>query len=122
VNFPARWQLPRRGIHQPRPVPVHARREAYSYSPAASATPTNPDVNTYITRIGWNTGSVSDRQLTKAGQSLYYREPEGLAIQIPDTSSGTAACRLPPRHGFRVRKLVHHPDKMASFYYKISLV
>jgi hypothetical protein len=77
---------------------------------------------TRISPESTGTRDVSDRQLTKAGQSLYYREPEGLAIQIPDTSSGTAACRLPPRHGFRVRKLVHQPDKMASFYYKISLV
>jgi hypothetical protein len=92
---------------------------AYTYADNTTTTPTNPDGNTYITRIDWNTGSVSDRQLTKAAQSLYYREPEGLAIQIPDTSN-TAACRLVM--GFSSENSATDTDKMASLYYKSSLI
>jgi len=92
---------------------------AYTYADSTTTTPTVPDGNTYITRIDWNTGSVSDRQLTKAAQSLYYREPEGLAIQIPDTSN-TAACRLVM--GFASESSATATDKMASFYYKSSLI
>ncbi|MET7480224.1 Tat pathway signal sequence domain protein [Streptomyces sp. NPDC005648] len=92
---------------------------AYTYADSTTTTPTNPAGNTYITRIDWNTGSVSDRQLTKAAESLYYREPEGLAIQIPDTSN-TAACRLVM--GFASENSATDTDKMASFYYKSSLI
>jgi hypothetical protein len=46
-----------------------------------------PDGNTYITSVDLNTGNVTDRQLTKAGNSLDYREPEGMAIQVPNLSN-----------------------------------
>lgn len=92
---------------------------AYTYANDTTTTPTDPDGNTYITRIDWNTGSVSDRQLTKAAQSLYYREPEGLAIQIPDTTN-TAACRLVM--GFASENSATDTNKMASLYYKSSLI
>jgi hypothetical protein len=51
----------------------------------------SPDGNTYITCVDLNTGSVTDRQLTKAGYTLDYREPEGMAIQIPDRNNPNAA-------------------------------
>ncbi|WP_405950883.1 hypothetical protein OG588_36070 [Streptomyces prunicolor] len=92
---------------------------AYTYADSTTTTPTDPDGNTYVTRIDWNTGSVSDRQLTKAAQSLYFREPEGLAIQIPDTSD-TAACR--PARGFASEHSATDTDKMAGFPYKKSLI
>ncbi|MGW5197692.1 phage baseplate protein [Streptomyces spiralis] len=74
--------------------------------------------NTYITCVDWNTGTKVDRQLTKAGSSLSYREPEGLAVQIPDTSN-MAAVRL--HMGFASGADASAP-KQASFYYKDVLV
>ncbi|MGC5020304.1 hypothetical protein [Micromonospora sp. DT47] len=40
--------------------------------------------NTYLTCVDWVTGAVLDRQLVTDAQSLPFREPEGLAIQLPD--------------------------------------
>jgi hypothetical protein len=45
---------------------------------------TAPAGNTYITVVDVNTGEVTDKQLVSAGESLTYREPEGLAVRIPD--------------------------------------
>ncbi|MFI8105818.1 Tat pathway signal sequence domain protein [Streptomyces sp. NPDC086023] len=80
---------------------------------------TNPAPgNTYHTVIDWNTGSVAERRLTEAGASLPFREPEGLAIQIPDTATPTAV-RLCT--GFASGADAGSP-KQASFYYKDALV
>ncbi|MFI7405212.1 hypothetical protein ACIBW9_32825 [Streptomyces sp. NPDC049541] len=111
------FRLP--GLHEPRAIPVHDRRKRIRVREQYDDCASNPDGNAYVTRIDWNTGSTSDRQLTKAGQSLYYREPEGLAIQIPDTSN-TAACRL--AMGFASENSATDTDKMASFYYESSLI
>ncbi|MGW2565083.1 hypothetical protein [Streptomyces sp. NPDC001537] len=92
---------------------------AFAYANITTHTPSDPDSDSYVTRIDRNTGSTSDRQLTKAGQSLYYREPEGLAIQIPDASN-TAACRL--AMGFASENSATDTDKMASFCYESSLI
>lgn len=92
---------------------------ACTYADSTTTTPTNPNGNTYITRIDWNTGSVGDRQLTKAGQSLHHREPEGLALQIPDTSN-TAARRLVM--GFASESSATDTNKMASLCYKSTLI
>ncbi|MDQ1914834.1 hypothetical protein RAC89_31100 [Paenibacillus sp. GD4] len=43
-----------------------------------------PEGNTYITAVDWKTGEVLDKELMTAGQSLTFREPEGMAIRIPD--------------------------------------
>lgn len=74
--------------------------------------------NTYITCVDWNTGATVDRQLTKAGYTLSYREPEGLAIQIPDTAN-MAAVRL--HMGF-ASGADANADKQASFYFKDALI
>lgn len=34
------------------------------------------DINSYVTAIDMNTGKVVQRSLTKAGKTLFYREPE----------------------------------------------
>lgn len=80
---------------------------------------TNPDPgNAYHTIVDWNTGNQVGRRLTEAGTSLSYREPEGLAIQIPDTATPTAARLLT---GFASGADASAP-KQASFYYKDKLV
>jgi hypothetical protein len=89
---------------------------AYTYDSAGNRT---SDSNTYVTSIDWNTGSVVQRSLSKAGESLFYREPEGLAIQIPDTST-PAAARL--HIGLGSEESLTQTDKKASFYYKDLLV
>ncbi|MCW3819658.1 hypothetical protein ONA91_35005 [Micromonospora sp. DR5-3] len=42
--------------------------------------------NTYLTCVDWTTSVVLDRQLVTDAQSLPFREPEGLAIQLPDVT------------------------------------
>ncbi|MFE5614082.1 Tat pathway signal sequence domain protein [Streptomyces sp. NPDC056524] len=74
--------------------------------------------NAYHTVVDWNTGTVVERRLTEAGASLSYREPEGLAIQIPDTATPTAV-RLCT--GLASGADASSP-KLASFYYKDALV
>ncbi|MFG2355541.1 Tat pathway signal sequence domain protein [Streptomyces sp. NPDC048521] len=89
---------------------------AYTYDADGNRTSTS---NTYVTSIDWNTGTVYERRLSKAGESLFYREPEGLAIQIPDTGTPTVA-RL--HLGFGSEESLSRTDKKASFYYKDLLV
>ncbi|MFF7259328.1 Tat pathway signal sequence domain protein [Streptomyces sp. NPDC008159] len=89
---------------------------AYTYDSAGNRT---SDSNTYLTSVDWNTGTVVQRSLSKAGESLFYREPEGLAIQIPDTSN-PAAARL--HIGLGSEESLTLTDKMASFYFKDVLV
>jgi hypothetical protein len=60
----------------------------------------SPDGNTYLTSVNWNTGALVEQTLTKAGYTLLYREPEGMAIQIPDPGNPKrCACAAvsPPR-------------------------
>ncbi|MGW1026231.1 phage baseplate protein [Streptomyces sp. NPDC002577] len=78
-----------------------------------------PDGNTYITCVDWNTGSVAEQSLTKAGYSLPYREPEGMAIQVPDPSNpqGARLCS-----GFASVTSDTDSRKKASIYYKDLLV
>jgi hypothetical protein len=45
---------------------------------------TAPIGNTNITVVDWKTGEVVDKQLISAGNSLTFREPEGLGIRVPD--------------------------------------
>jgi hypothetical protein len=90
----------------------------------------NPDGNggnTYITGIDWTTGTVYDRRLTRAGQTLRYREPEGLAVQLPKAGSATGARLV---MGFasektenteKSGKTASTTTKRASFYYKSAI-
>lgn len=89
---------------------------AYTYDTDGNRT---SDSNTYLTSIDWNTGLVYERRLSKAGESLFYREPEGLAVQIPDTAT-PAVARL--HIGFGSEESLTQTDKKASFYYKDLLV
>ncbi|MGV9349439.1 phage baseplate protein [Streptomyces spiralis] len=89
---------------------------AYTYDANGNQTSTS---NTYLTSVDWNTGAVYERRLSEAGKSLFYREPEGLAIQIPD-SANPGAARL--FLGFGSEASLTDTDKKASFYYKDLLV
>lgn len=89
---------------------------AYTYDADGNRTSTS---NTYLTSVDWNTGTVHERRLSKAGESLFYREPEGLAVQIPDTAN-PAAARL--HIGLGSMESLTDTDKKASFYYKDLLV
>jgi hypothetical protein len=55
--------------------------EGNSYGSNGSVEPTG---NTFITCVDWQTGKVLDKQRVSAGNTLSFREPEGLAIRIPD--------------------------------------
>ncbi|RNB85361.1 Tat pathway signal sequence domain protein [Brevibacillus nitrificans] len=55
--------------------------EGNSYGSSGSVEPTG---NTYVTVVNLNTGKVVDKQLIPAGTDLSFREPEGLAVRIPD--------------------------------------
>ncbi|KPI17823.1 hypothetical protein OK074_8102 [Actinobacteria bacterium OK074] len=79
----------------------------------------SPDGNTFITCVNWNTGAVTEQKLTKAGYTLPYREPEGMAIQIPDPANPTAV-RL--CSGFASTTSDTDTRKRASVYYKDVLV
>ena len=78
-----------------------------------------PYGNTYITSVDWRTGNVVDRQLFTGGGSLTFREPEGMAIRIPNMkhpqkaqlSIGFASNFTPNRWGniYYIDKLV--PEK-----------
>ncbi|MGW0764280.1 phage baseplate protein [Streptomyces sp. NPDC002676] len=80
---------------------------------------TSPDGNTFITTVDWNTGALVEQKLTKAGQSLLYREPEGMAIQIPDPANPQAV-RL--CSGWASYVSSTDKSKLASIYYKDVLV
>ncbi|MEU2717147.1 Tat pathway signal sequence domain protein [Streptomyces sp. NPDC007205] len=79
----------------------------------------SPDGNTYITTVDWNTGTLTEQKLTKAASSLLYREPEGMAIQIPDPAN-PSALRL--CSGFASYTSDTDQSKRASIYYKDALV
>jgi hypothetical protein len=74
------------------------------------------DINSYVTRIDMNTGAVKSRALTKAGQSLVYREPEGLAIYR--TAAGETRLFL----GFGSRSSMDNVNRYANIFYKNVLV
>jgi hypothetical protein len=93
-------------------------RYLYLYEGAAYGKPGSvpPTGNTYITCVDLETGAVLDRQLTKAGYSLDYREPEGMAIQL--TRPGQA-CTARLCMGFASGVT---GARMASIYYKSALI
>lgn len=79
----------------------------------------SPTGNTYVTSVDWNTGAVVQQELTKAGYTLPYREPEGMAVQIPDPANPQAV-RL--CMGFASTVSDTDSRKRASIYYKSTLV
>nr|WP_229750464.1 hypothetical protein [Paenibacillus nasutitermitis] len=74
-----------------------------------------PDGNVYITSVDLNTGVTLERKLTRAGYTLPFREPEGIAIQIPDMNHPEEA-----RLAFGFASTVSSTDttKLISIYYK----
>ncbi|MFI5588504.1 teichoic acid biosynthesis protein C [Amycolatopsis sp. NPDC051758] len=74
------------------------------------------DINSYVTRIDMNTGAVKSRALTKAGESLVYREPEGMAIYR--TAAGETRLFL----GFGSRSSMDNINRYANIFYKNVLV
>ncbi|KOV63101.1 hypothetical protein [Streptomyces sp. MMG1121] len=79
----------------------------------------SPNGNTYITSVNWNTGTVAEQKLTKAAYTLLYREPEGMAIQIPDPGN-PQSLRL--CSGFASYTSDTDQSKRVSIYYKDLLV
>ncbi|MFV0136105.1 Tat pathway signal sequence domain protein [Streptomyces sp. HMX87] len=79
----------------------------------------SPYGNTFITCVDWNTGTVVEQKLTRAGYSLPYREPEGMAIQVPDPADPLAV-RL--CSGFASVTSDTDSRKRASVYYKQTLI
>lgn len=55
--------------------------EGSAYGTSGSVAPTG---NTYITAVNLSTGKVADKRLISAGTDLTFREPEGMAVRIPD--------------------------------------
>ncbi|GIP37784.1 hypothetical protein J31TS4_10640 [Paenibacillus sp. J31TS4] len=82
--------------------------EGNSYGSGGS---TAPEGNTYITAVDLNTGEVKDKQLMSAGQSLSFREPEGLGIRLPK-SNNTHKAEL--HMGFASD---FTPNRLANLYY-----
>jgi hypothetical protein len=74
------------------------------------------DINSYVSCVDLNTGKVVDRFLTKAGKSLVYREPEGMAITR--TSGGEIRLNM----GFASRRSVGHIDRYANVFHKNVLI
>ncbi|MFD8735646.1 hypothetical protein ACFV06_12040 [Streptomyces sp. NPDC059618] len=50
----------------------------------------SPNGNTSITSVDWNTGTVTEQKLSKAGYTLFCREPEGTVFQIPNRNNPQA--------------------------------
>ncbi|MFI5612774.1 teichoic acid biosynthesis protein C [Amycolatopsis sp. NPDC051903] len=71
------------------------------------------DIDSYVTCVDMNTGTVKSRAFTKAGSTLVYREPEGLAIYR--TVAGETRLFL----GFGSRDGV---DRYANIFYKNVLI
>ncbi|MBB5851259.1 teichoic acid biosynthesis protein C [Amycolatopsis umgeniensis] len=77
----------------------------------------NPaDINSYVTCIDMNTGKVKSRALTKAGESLVFREPEGLGIYR--SLAGETRLYL----GFGSRSSMGNINRYANLFYKNVLI
>ncbi|MEK3724459.1 phage baseplate protein [Paenibacillus sp. FSL H8-0034] len=87
----------------------------YLLDGTASNANTNPNGNTYITTVNLNTGLQVDRAMINAGNSLLFREPEGMAIQ----STGSSV-RL--TFGFGAYRSSTDTRKHANIYYKDALI
>lgn len=74
------------------------------------------DINSYVTATDLNTGKIVQRSLTKAGKSLIFREPEGMAVTR--TADGEVRLCL----GFASRTSVGDIDRYANVFHKNVLV
>lgn len=74
------------------------------------------NINSYVTAIDMNTGKVVQRSLTKAGESLFYREPEGMMV-YKTVNDNPRLC-----FGFASRPDMTALPRYASVYYKDVLV
>ncbi|WP_410613430.1 teichoic acid biosynthesis protein C [Amycolatopsis sp. lyj-109] len=74
------------------------------------------DIDSYVTRIDMNTGTVQARDITRAGESLLFREPEGLAVYR--TADGETRLFL----GFGSRSSMDNVNRYANIFYKNVLV
>jgi hypothetical protein len=74
------------------------------------------DINSYVTATDLNTGKVVQRSLTKAGKSLVFREPEGMAVNR--TPGGEVRLCF----GFASRTSVGDIDRYSNVFHKNVLV
>jgi hypothetical protein len=74
------------------------------------------DINSYVSAIDMNTGKVVARSLTKAGKTLFYREPEGMMVYR--TVGGTLRLCF----GFASRPSMSSSTRYASVYFKDVLI
>ena len=74
------------------------------------------DIDSYVTRVDMKTGEVKARAITRAGESLVYREPEGMAVYR--TADGETRLFL----GFGSRSSLDNINRYANIFYKNVLV
>ncbi len=74
------------------------------------------DIDSYVSCVDLNTGAVVSRALTRAGQSLVYREPEGMAVYR--TAAGETRLFL----GFGSRSSLDNINRYANIFYKDVLI
>jgi receptor-binding protein len=70
------------------------------------------DINSYVTATDMNTGKVVQRSLTRAGKTLFYREPEGMMVYK------TVGGNLRLCFGFASRPSMSSSTRYASVYFK----
>jgi len=88
----------------------------YLYTLDGDGHPDRADINSYLTCTDLNTGKVVERFRTKAGKSLNYREPEGVAV---DRTPG-GEVRL--CFGFASRPSGGGLNRYANVFHKNALV
>ncbi|MDT7725485.1 MAG: hypothetical protein QOI21_2061 [Actinomycetota bacterium] len=88
----------------------------YLYTLDGTGHASSADIDSYVTRIDMNTGTVKSRALTRAGESLVFREPEGLAIYR--SLAGETRLYL----GFGSRSSLDNINRYANLFYKNVLV
>jgi hypothetical protein len=88
----------------------------YLYTLDGTGHDSSADIDSYVTCIDMLTGTVKSRALTKAGSTLVYREPEGMAVYR--TSSGETRLFL----GFGSRSSLDNDNRYANIFYKNVLV
>jgi hypothetical protein len=71
------------------------------------------DIDSYVTRIDMNTGAIEARALTRAGSTLVYREPEGMAVYRTEAGETRLFLGFGSRDG---------ADRYANIFYKNALV
>jgi len=74
------------------------------------------DINSHVTAIDMNTGKVVQRRITRAGKSLFYREPEGMMV-YRTVNGNPRLC-----FGFASRPSMSSATRHASVYFKKDFV